>query len=372
MWSEPLPNGKVKYVERYEHPLTGQSKKVSVTMDKDTKSNRKLAQQAINEKINAKIGNISSTVKKENLRLSELVELYRIDQKSTVTQSTYTRNYHAANSLMNILGEDTLVDRLTAGYVREQFAKQNEKPGTTNERIARLKALIRWGYENDYIDDIRWIDKIKKFKDDEKVQKLEQKYLEGDELKELLKNMNIPKWRFLAELTALSGMRVGEAIALNSEDVDFKNRIIRVTKTYDAVNHVSGSPKTATSNREIQMQDELYQCCRQISLFMKREHLVLGYSSPLFISDVNGNYLNYYSYNAYLKETSERLFDKNVTSHFMRHTHVALMAEQGVPLDVISRRLGHSNSKITSDIYFHVTKKMKEKDRERVEKIKLL
>ena len=90
---------------------------------------------------------------------------------------------------MRILGENTLVDRLSAGYVRECLASLNEKPGTTNERITRLKALIRWGYGNDYIDDTRWSDKVKKFKDEEKQHKLEDKYLESEELKELLENL---------------------------------------------------------------------------------------------------------------------------------------------------------------------------------------
>lgn len=56
----------------------------------------------------------------------------------------------------------------------------------------------------------------------------------------------------------------------------------------------------------------------------------------------------------------------------MRHTHVALMAEQGVSLEVISRRLGHSNSKITREIYHHVTKKMQEKDNQQIKDIKIL
>lgn len=372
MWCEKRPNGKVRFGERYEHPLTGKTKRVFITMDRDTASTRKQTQRVLNDKIAELLGNISVTVKKEDLRFSELVELYRKDQLATVSKSTYQRNYFATKSLIQILGADTLVDRLTAGYVREQLAMQNEKAGTTNERITRLKALIRWGYENDYIEDIRWLDKLKKFKDDEKAKKLEEKYLESDELKTLISSMTVPKWRFLAELTALSGMRIGEAIALNSSDVDFNPRIIKVTKTYDPVNRIAEPPKTSASNREIQMQDELYRLCKRINLYMKKERLTLGYASDLFISDINGNHVNYYSYNAYLSENAERLFNKKVTSHFIRHTHVALITEQGIPIEVISRRLGHTNSKITLDIYFHATKKMKEKDMEQVKEITIL
>ena len=41
MWSEILPSGKVRFVERYEDPMTEKSHKVSITMDKDTASTRK-------------------------------------------------------------------------------------------------------------------------------------------------------------------------------------------------------------------------------------------------------------------------------------------------------------------------------------------
>ena len=51
MWSETLKNGKVKFVERYKNPLTLKSQRVSVIMDKDTARTRKLAQAALNEKI---------------------------------------------------------------------------------------------------------------------------------------------------------------------------------------------------------------------------------------------------------------------------------------------------------------------------------
>lgn len=374
MWSEVQPNGKVKFVERYKHPLTLEDKRVSVTMDKDTASTRKLAQAALNEKIEQKMKKISSVVKKDDLRLCELVELYHASQSTTRKQATCTRNYHACNSLMRILGANTIVARLNAGYVNQKLIALGEDVGTTNERKTRLKALIRWGYKNDLIEDIRWLEKIEKEPDNKKQEKLEEKYLESDELKLLLKNMDIPKWRMLAELTALSGLRIGEAIALDDANVDLNARLIRVTKNRDSVNKITVYPKTKTSNREIYMQDELYVLCRKIKLFMRREQFMCGYRSPLFMSDVNGDYLNYYSYNKYLKETAAAVLEKpvSVTSHFMRHTHVALMAEQGIEFEIISRRLGHADSKITKNIYFHVTKRLQEKDNQKIKTVKIL
>ena len=251
MWSETLKNGKVKFVERYKNPLTLKSQRVSVIMDKDTARTRKLAQAALNEKIDQALAGIMTPVKQENLRLSELVDLYAASQKTQRRASTCTRNYHACKSLMRILGEDTVVARLSAGYVNQKLQAEGEDTGTTNERITRLKALIRWGYKNDYIEDIRWLDKLEKEKDVAKQEKLEEKFLESEELKLLLDNMSVPKWRMLAELTALSGLRIGEAIALSDTDVDLNNREIHITKTRDAVNKATNYPNTEKSYRVI-------------------------------------------------------------------------------------------------------------------------
>ena len=370
MWSEPLPTGKVKFVERYEDPMTGKSKKVSCTLDKDTRTTRKTAADILADKIRKKLS--ASPAASTKLKLCELIDMYRTDQAATKRESTYKRNYFACESLMRILGSDTLICRLNAGYVRKCFNSTGDDNGTLNERLTRLKALLRWGYENDYIDDIRWIDKLKKYPDPEKKERLQDKFLERDELKNLLTEMSVDRWRLLTAFMALSGLRAGEAIALELKDVDSKNRVIHVTKTRDPVNDVTTEPKTLSSRRDVFIQDELLDLCRQIRAYTLSENLRNGCKSTLFFCDLNGDYLDYYAYNKYLRETSIRVLGRPITTHVLRHTHVALMAEAGVELDVISRRLGHHSSKITREVYYHVTKAAKEAENNRLKAIKLI
>lgn len=372
MWSEILSNGKVKYKERFTNPLTGKYETVSITLDKDTKSNRKQAQLALQDKIAAKIDKLSSTIKKENLTLSELVTIYLECIRSEVKESTFARNKTAATSMIRILGGNTLIDKLTAAYVKKCLTDQKEKPGRTNERIKRFKAMIRWGYDNEYIDDIRWLDKLKPAKDEEKKKKLEDKFLESYELALLLANMRVEQWKLLTELMVLSGMRCGEAIALNETDVDFKNRIIHIDKTYNHRHKIITSPKTEDSNREIYMQDELLNLCKKIKLYMAKQKLLTGCRSTLFMHDVNGDFLGYAAFNKHLRVISTEVLGYEITTHYLRHTHVALLAEQGIALDLIARRLGHSDSAITKHIYFHVTEKLKERENAQLKNVKLL
>ena len=71
-------------------------------------------------------------------------------------------------------------------------------------------------------------------------------------------------------------------------------------------------------------------------------------------------------------EYALRLIGRDITPHILRHTPASLLMEQGIDIDTISRRLGHSNSRVTREIYLHVTKKLKEKENARLKNIKLL
>ena len=83
MWVENLPNGKVRFVERYTDYMTGKQKRVSVTMDKNTPKNRKLALEILNKKMQNK-----TETNPNDITLMQLIEKYREYQFRTVKLST--------------------------------------------------------------------------------------------------------------------------------------------------------------------------------------------------------------------------------------------------------------------------------------------
>ena len=46
--------------------------------------------------------------------------------------------------------------------------------------------------------------------------------------------------------------------------------------------------------------------------------------------------------------------------HDLRHTHATLGLRAGIPVKVISQRLGHKSTRITEDIYQHVLREQRE------------
>ena len=368
MWVEEANNGKFKFCERYTDYMTGKLKRVSVTMDKNTPQTRKTAQKTLELKIQQAM----KTAPNHQYTLKELIEEYRKDQKVTVKQSTYSRNYFACNAIMKMLGESTIVEHMTAKYVRSRFRDSGKENSTLNEHLTRFKALIRWGYSNDMLSDITFLDKIEPFKDVPHKQKIQDKYLESNELKALLNGMDHSLWRLCTEFMALSGLRVGELIALDRSDVDFKNKVIHVTKNYDYINQIVTSPKSFCSIRDVYMQEELENVFKQLNALILRRRLMSNIGKPaLFLFSRNGTYIHYYSYNKYLRENSKRVLGRAITPHALRHTHASLLLEQGISIDTISRRLGHENSKVTKEIYLHVTKKLTEKDNEQIAKVSI-
>lgn len=369
MWIEKTKSGKYKYIEQYKDYMTGKKKRVSVTLEKNTAAARKTAAETLVRMID-EAQNLPP--EKVELTFSELIEKYRDYQRVTVKAATYTRNYFACEALKKILDPDVLVERLNANYIKDCFIHSGKKNSTLNEHRTRLFALLNWAYENDYIQDVSFLRKVKPFKDQTKREKVQNKYLEPWEMDKLLKSMSSEKWRILTEFLLLSGLRIGEAVALEVSDIDFQNHVIHVTKTYDPVNEVITSPKTLCSVRDVYMQPQLEKVCKSCILYTKMESMALRYRTELFLSNSKGGHIKYYAYNKYLRENALRALDKHITPHALRHTHASALLAQGLSIDAISRRLGHENSIVTKEIYLHITEKLTEKDNEQLKRIKII
>lgn len=366
MWVEETKQGKYKYIERFTDPLTGKYRRVSIVLDKNTRQAQKQAQAALQERIQD-----AMEPQKNNITLEKLIKLYREEQARTVKQSTYQRNYFACETLKRILGADIKMDSLNAGYIRKKMIATGKDPGTLNEHLIRLKSLIRWGYRNDYVSDISYLEKLERFKDIPHSQKIEGKFLESDEASRLIESMKMTKWKHLTEFLLLSGLRFGEAAALSRKDIDFKNRVIHVCKNYDSVNDIVTTPKTRTSVRDVYMQDELYRLCKTIAARSLSRSVIEINSVNLFFPGNDGKHIQFYAYNKYLKENAMKVIGREITPHTLRHTHASLMMEKGMSEEAISRRLGHTDSRITKQIYLHVTQKMKVTENEQIKNIKL-
>ena len=366
MWTEKTKNGKYKHVERYTDPVTGKEKKVSITTEKNTAQARKTAQRALL----VKIDNLLDARTISNITLSELREKWLNDKRRTWKESSYGSEKRNSRKVVEMLGENCIANNLTARYVREHITSLDEDLSLANGRISVFKRMITWGFKNDYISDKSYLDKLEKVATSTETEEdIEEKYLESDEVTKLIKGMKKEPWITLTRFLVLTGLRIGEAFSLTAADIDLKNRHIYIISNYDYINKLTDTPKTPSSKRRVYIQDELLDFAREL----KKEALAnkLIYGSDL-IFQRKGKPLVYESYHYQLSTVSQKTLGRKITPHTLRHTHTSLLAEQGVDIETISRRLGHEDSQITRKIYLHVTKKMRKRDEMQVQSIRIL
>ncbi|MDI7817629.1 tyrosine-type recombinase/integrase [Clostridioides difficile] len=161
-----------------------------------------------------------------------------------------------------------------------------------------------------------------------------------------------------------TGMRAGEVLGLRWEDIDFKNKIIKVRHTL--IDKGSGifeltTPKTDSSVRDIQIGDSLIKSLKEKKI--EQKELKLKYGQWYFDSDwvctkKNGSQVTLHSLKNMSRSINRELgIDFNF--HSLRHTHATMLLEAGANIKDIQKRLGHNKIATTMDTYSHVTNKMK-------------
>ena len=354
MWTQETPNGKVRYFER-----GADGRVVSVTLPDARKSTKKLAGQLLREKLT--VLGVKSTDR--CITFGEMLVAYKAYLAETMKKQTAAAADYQFRKIERQIGSETFLHDLTAPYIRKALFF-DKSPSKYNERLKHLRAALRWAYREEMIASVDFLDRLPKMRSEARREALTSKYLEADELATLLDGMKTEKWRLLTQFLVLSGLRIGEAIALNQKDVDLDARQITVNKTYSLIiDEVSENAKTDAGNRIISIQDELADCIHDINAIMPRRR-------KLFFDD--GGFISYDAYAKYFRENTEKYIGRKLSPHALRHTHVALLAAAGIPFDAISRRLGHSDSEVTRSVYMHVTKRLIDRDAEQIRAIKLL
>jgi len=362
--------GLYRYVKTYTDERTGKRRTVSVCLGDCRRGTQSRAEKMLDAMIDDR-----QRARDETVTLGRLCVLYTEYQTAVLREQTARSNAGHLRAVCRILGEDTPVDSMTAGGVTRAILAADSTPSLRNGHICRLRALIRWGYRQGYVQDMTWLSGLDRYKDSAGRERLAEKYMEPDEVAAVLDAMRpCKKWYLLTQFLLLTGLRVGEAIALTRADVDLTNRRIYVNKTYVlTLGKVSQTPKTDTSRREVYIQDELVPVVGEIFDYFRRVRRSRGiYGCPLFFHEEDGTYIRHNSYGKYFRELTERTLGRRLTPHALRHTHTSLLAAAGVPLDTISRRLGHRDSKITRSVYLHVTSGLQQSDDAAVREIALI
>ncbi len=170
-------------------------------------------------------------------------------------------------------------------------------------------------------------------------------------------------------------MRKGEAAALKWSDVDLKNGKIRIDETLDFqpdnVEEMFGDTKTINSERIIKISNGLLNDLKYHANWQNQNKLNLGnlyrHDLNLVLCRSNGQHMPKSTlFNAFSR-ILRRADLPDLPIHSLRHTYAVLMLEAGADMKFIQEQLGHGSIKITSDVYAHISKKLEQRNMEKIE-----
>ncbi|MFC6201248.1 tyrosine-type recombinase/integrase [Lactiplantibacillus nangangensis] len=173
-----------------------------------------------------------------------------------------------------------------------------------------------------------------------------------------------PQAFMLFRLLAFTGLRRGEALALQWRDISFSSNELTINKTQslgEGWRLVVQTPKTNSSFRTITVDPKTLQWLRKWKMTQARQYFELGYNAndPKQLVFASGN-------NQPLAPSMPDHWNRSICTaydlrrikiHAFRHTFCTLAFEAGASVNEVSKTLGHADLKITQAIYLHVTKK---------------
>ena len=173
-----------------------------------------------------------------------------------------------------------------------------------------------------------------------------------DEFEKFIQVVDNPIYKCLFNFLYFTGCRKGECLALTFDDIDFENHTVYINKTITRFlkngEKIITTPKTKSSIRTISLDDFMF-----YEIIKLREYYITNYNN------FNNSFYIFGGINSIpfttLKRKKDKYCDlanvKRIKIHEFRHSHTCLLYENKVPIQDISKRLGHTDISITMGTY---------------------
>jgi len=178
------------------------------------------------------------------------------------------------------------------------------------------------------------------------------------ELAQFLAAVHDDRLYALWHLAAMTGMRRGELLGIRWADVDLVSRRVSVRQTLISVAYeiTITTPKSHNA-RVIDIDLETTEVMRRHRKQQEEEHTAAGVDlsdSCLIFGKRNGDTIHPDVISQTFDKRVARVGVRRIRFHDLRHTHATIGLRAGVPVKVMSERLGHSTPAFTLQQYAHV------------------
>ncbi|HEL2461260.1 TPA: site-specific integrase [Streptococcus suis] len=243
-------------------------------------------------------------------------------------------------------------------HLKQKVAQNSNKPlstNTINKIMILLKKIFDVGLRKGYYatNPVKLLKKLP-------IEKTKMQFWTVEEFQQFLTLFEPEEYNIKLLFTVLffTGLRLGEALALTWQDIDFSSNTIHITKSIyvnKGISHIS-TTKTKAGTRRIIINKKLSQ---ELQHWQQQQKYLLGQftSDSLTLQVFQSNPLTI-TKNAVEKqykkilERDETL--KKIRIHDFRHSHASLLINQGEDYLVVKERLGHASITTTIDTYSHL------------------
>lgn len=187
-----------------------------------------------------------------------------------------------------------------------------------------------------------------------------QKAFAPDEARRFYEAALADRWAWPLAFMLLTGLRIGEAVALTWDDLHTEGGdsgvayvLVNKTRSEYQGKAYENSPKTAAGHRKVYLSSDA-----QVLVERVRERAKLeaeahgrGVGPSIFPSPLTGQPCIHDSLRGVMERTCRLAEVPRLTPHGLRHSFTSLMHAQGGSLAAISAHLGHAQVSTTANIY---------------------
>ena len=307
----------------------GTSKYFYSSADTERKANKDMDRQLIEYTQKKEIGMLFSDVADEWEK-----EHYR--NLSYSTAQRYSTYVNAIKTHLYFMRIKEVTPQKIENFLNNMVLK-NYSSKTIKDQTSVIKMIFKYSMIKEYIDkDISMYISPPKG-----VKPIKRNALTQAEILTVEDSINCTFGMF-AYFLLYTGLRKGEALALQWKDIDLKNNLIHVTKS---VYFESNTPnlkdtKTDAGNRDVILLD----CLKEKLKSRHPDDYVFNKDGKI----IDKSYFTR-QWEKYKKESC-----LNITAHQLRHTFVTILYEAGIDEKLSQAILGHSDIVTTRNIYTHI------------------
>ncbi|VGW12143.1 DNA integration/recombination/inversion protein [Streptococcus pyogenes] len=339
--------------------MTGKRVKTSVTGRTRKEVNQKAKHAQLDFLSNG------STIKRKVViktfkELSHLwLETYKLTVKPQTYDATVTRlNRHIMPTLGNMK-----VDKITASDIQMLINRLSKYYVNYTAVRSVIRKILQQGVLLGLIDYNSARDIILPRKQPNAKKKV--KFIDPSDLKSFLEHLESSQHKrynlyfdaVLYQLLLSTGLRIGEACALEWGDIDLENGTIAINKTYNKNLKFLSTAKTQSGNRVISVDKKTL---RSLKLYQMRQRQLFNEVgarvSEVVFATPTRKYFNASVRQSALDTRCKEAGIERFTFHAFRHTHASLLLNAGISYKELQYRLGHANISMTLDTYGHLSK----------------